>query len=91
MENSESLQLLSFFNQAVYVCFLLLILKPRKNILVVLYGKNTMTNELLCQICGRYLAIGCNCDSLKKEICELCNEEFDDSDTLQKHVNSLHK
>ena len=50
-----------------------------------------MANELLCKICGRYLAIGCNCDSLKKEICELCNEEFDDSDTLQKHVNSRHK
>ena len=47
-----------------------------------------MTNELLCQICGRYLAIGCQCDSLKKE---LCNKEFDDSDTLQKHVLSCHK
>ena len=54
-------------------------------------GRKMMTNELLCQICGRYLSIGCNCDSLKKEICELCNEEFDDSDTLQKHVNSRHK
>jgi hypothetical protein len=50
-----------------------------------------MTNELLCQICGKYLAVGCNCDSLKKEICELCHEEFDDFDTLQKHVLRIHR
>ena len=50
-----------------------------------------MTNELLCKICGRYLAIGCDCDSLKKELCELCNKEFDDFDTLQKHMSSHHK
>jgi len=36
------------------------------------------------------LAIGCNCDPLKKELCELCNKEFDDSDTLQKHVWNCH-
>ena len=47
-----------------------------------------MTNELHCKICGRYLTIGCNCDSLKKELCELCNKEFDDFDTFQKHVRS---
>jgi len=46
---------------------------------------------LLCKICGRYLAIGCQCDSLKKELCGLCNKEFDDSDTFQKHMFSCHK
>jgi hypothetical protein len=50
-----------------------------------------MTNELLCEICGRYLAIGCNCDALKKKLCELCHQEFDDSVVLQKHMLSYHK
>jgi len=50
-----------------------------------------MTNELICKICGRYLVIGCNCDSLGKKFCELCNKKFDDSDTLQKHVLNCSK
>lgn len=50
-----------------------------------------MTNELLCQICGTYLSIGCQCNSSKKELCELCNQEFDDSDTLEKHMLNYHK
>jgi hypothetical protein len=49
-------------------------------------------------MCGRYLAIGCNCDSLEKELCdslekelcELCDQEFDDFDTLQQHMQSCH-
>ena len=53
-------------------------------------SRYNLTNELLCKICGRYLVIGCNCNSLKKEPCELCNKEFDDLDTLQKHVLSYH-
>ena len=54
-------------------------------------GRNTMTNELLCKICGRYLTIGCDCDSSGKKLCELCHIEFDDFDTLEKHLVNFHK
>ena len=48
-----------------------------------------MKNELLCQTCGRYLTIGCICP-VKKELCKLCDKEFDDFDTLEKHMESCH-
>jgi hypothetical protein len=50
-----------------------------------------MTNELLCKTCGRYLTIGCNCDSSGKKLCELCHIEFDDLDTLENHLVNFHK
>ena len=48
-----------------------------------------MKNELLCQTCGRYLTIGCICP-VKEELCKLCDKEFDDFDTLEKHMQSCH-
>jgi|TARA_B110000305_G_C19313826_1_gene575323 hypothetical protein len=48
-----------------------------------------LKNELLCQTCGRYLTIGCICPE-KKELCKLCDKEFDDFDTLEKHRQSYH-
>ena len=49
-----------------------------------------MKNELLCQTCGRYLTIGsCDCP-VKKELCKLCDKEFDDFKTLEKHMQSCH-
>ena len=50
-----------------------------------------MANELLCKICGRYLAVGCQCDSLKKQPCALCDQECADADALQKHMLRYHE
>ena len=61
-----------------------------KNMIEVWVGRNTMTNELLCKICGRYLAVGCQCDSLKKQPCALCDQECADADALQKHMLRYH-
>ena len=54
------------------------------------HKSSNMKNELLCQTCGRYLTIGsCDCP-VKKELCKLCDKEFDDFDTLEKHMQSYH-
>ncbi|MCH9659134.1 hypothetical protein K0U27_10710 [archaeon] len=50
-----------------------------------------MNNELICPECGRYLAIGCDCSSSKLVICELCFDDFEDADTLKKHMEHRHK
>ena len=54
-------------------------------------SRYNLTNELLCKICGRYLAVGCQCDSLKKQPCALCDQECADADALQKHMLRYHK
>lgn len=51
-------------------------------------NRHSLTNELLCKICGRYLSIGCQCDSLKKQPCALCDQEY--ADALQKHMLRYH-
>ena len=56
---------------------------------VVSKSVKEMTNELRCKKCNRWSSDGCHCNQ-KKEICRLCNREFDDLDTLQKHVSSWH-
>ena len=54
-------------------------------------SRYNLTNELLCKICGRYLAVGCQCDSLKQQPCALCDQECADADALQKHMLRYHK